>query len=314
MTHGGKLIQYLKAKLIQHEVDFEKQIITINNTSYSLADEDDIIFDEKMNFLPENEFNNPMIYLFAGRWYVNNQDEKLELDELIYKGQANQKLPCTSFLGIRSGYELGNGLGNYSSYINKAKFLGTTALGICEKNTLAGVLDFQSACLKNGIKPIIGMTISVQGNKTNYDAKVYAKNFQGWLALLKFNEIINVDAHAGITLDLIQYYSKDIYFIADPKSMPYESCNNLFDFYQLDTVRFSDIEKDEQYINNLEKFIKSEIKPISIVDSFYLEQEDFQTREFMWTFLKKFDDRTENQFFKPYIFAISIKNNVSCNV
>ena len=63
MTHGGKLIQYLKAKLIQHEVDFEKQIISINNTPYSLANEDELIFDEKMNFLPENEFNNPMIYL-----------------------------------------------------------------------------------------------------------------------------------------------------------------------------------------------------------------------------------------------------------
>ena len=34
--------------------------------------------------------------------------------------------------------------------------------------------------------------------------------------------------------DLIDFYKKDIYFIADPKTMPYSEVNELFDFYQLD--------------------------------------------------------------------------------
>ena len=272
MKHLEKLTKYLDDKLIQYIIDGE--IIQIDNTSYSIAEDSEIIFDEDMNFLPESKLNvDAIIYEFSGRWYTNEQDETLTLNELIYNGEAKQKLPTKSFLGIRSGFELGNGVGNYSTYIKKAKFLGTKALGICEKNTLAGALNFQKECISNGIKSIIGMTIPIQGNESIYDAKVYAKNFQGWLALLKFNTIINVDKQGAIELDVIAYYKKDIYFIADPKSMPYNELNDLFDFYQLETVKFLDEEKDVEFLNNIELYLNSDSKPISITDSFYLEME-----------------------------------------
>ena len=298
MKHLEKLTKYLDDKLIQYSVD--GGIIEINNTSYGLVKEEEIIFDEDMCFEPVSDLPiDGMIYTLGGRWYTqSNENSELTLTELVYEGKASQKLPTSTFLGIRSGYELGNGLGNYDSYINKAKFLGTEVLGICEKNTLAGVLSFQKTCIANDIKSIIGMTITVQGKESIYDAKVYAKNFQGWLALLKFNTEINVDEKKSVEIDLIDYYKKDIYFIADPKTMPYSEVNGLFDFYQLDTVRFLDVEKDTEYLNNLEEFMKGSLRPISITDSFYLEKEDFETREFVWTFLKKFDDKTDNQYFK----------------
>jgi len=296
MKHLEKLKKYLDSKLIKYTID--EDIIKLDNWSYSLVDKDDKIFDEEMDFLPVSDNDVDLIYEFAGRWYVNSQGDALTLDELIYKGKAKQKLPTKSFLGIRSGFELGNGIGNYSTYIKKAKFLGTEALGICEKNTLAGVLNFQKACVKNDIKSIIGMTISVQGKNSIFDAKVYAKNFQGWLALLKFNTELNVNEKNAIEMEQIKYYKNDIYFIADPKSMEFEENNSLFDFYQLDAVKYLDDEKDEMFLNNFEKFLRSNMKPISITDSFYIEQEDFQTREFVWVFLKKFDDRTNNQYFK----------------
>jgi DNA polymerase-3 subunit alpha len=298
MSHLENLVEYLDSKLIQHVVDGD--LIGIGNDLYLLVDEGVLLFDEDMYFLPNtNESVNGFIYSFGGRWYTQDIDnEELQLKELIYIGEARYKLPTNSFLGIRSGYELGNGVGNYSTYISKAKFLGATSLGICEKNTLAGVLDFQTSCIKNGIKSIVGMTISIQGKDSIFDAKVYAKNFQGWLALLRFNTELNVDEQKAIGMDLIDFYKKDIYFVADPKSMPYKEANELFDFYQLDSVNFLDEEKDVEFIDNLELFLKSNMNPISITDSFYLEQEDYETREFMWTFLKKFDDRTDNQYFK----------------
>jgi DNA polymerase-3 subunit alpha len=297
MRHLEKLKKYLDDKLIQYIL--EGDVIKINNTSYGLVEESETIFDEDMNFLPESKLEvGSMIYEFAGRYYTNEIGEELTLLELIYEGEAGQKLPTKSFLGIRSGFELGNGLSNYKEYVKKAKFLGTESLGICEKNTLAGALSFQKECLDNDIKSIIGMTISVQGDGCIYDAKVYAKDFQGWLALLKFNTVINVDGQGAIGMDLIEYYINDIYLVADPKSMPYGELNDLFDFYQLDAVKFLDEEKDFEFLNNFEKYLRSDLKPISITDSFYLEKEDFQTREFVWTFLKKFDDRTDNQYFK----------------
>tara|TARA_R110002074_G_scaffold135393_2_gene279944 strand:+ start:239 stop:1780 length:1542 start_codon:yes stop_codon:yes gene_type:complete len=298
MKHLEKLTKYLDSKLIQYTI--ENEVININNTSYGLVDEGDSIFDEDMEFFPRSKLDvGGMIYSFAGRWYTQSIEHgQLELSELVYVGDSKSKLPTKSFLGIRSGYELGNGLGNYSTYIKKAKFLGTKSLGICEKNTLAGVLNFQTSCIANDIKSIIGMTITMQGVNVVYDAKVYAKNFQGWLALLRFNTELNVNDKKTIGMDLIDYYKKDIYFVADPKSMPYNEVNELFDFYQLDTAIYLDEEKDVEYINNLEKFLKGGLKPISITDSFYLEKEDYETREFVWTFLKKFDDRTNNQYYK----------------
>ena len=173
MKHLEKLTKYLDEKLIQYKI--EEGIIKINDTSYSLVDESETIFDEDMEFEPRTDLEvDGMIYEFAGRWYTQSIEfGQLELIELIYKGDAKQKLPTKSFLGIRSGFELGNGIGNYSTYIKKAKFLGTESLGICEKNTLAGALNFQKECISNGIKSIIGMTISVQGESCIYDAKVY---------------------------------------------------------------------------------------------------------------------------------------------
>jgi hypothetical protein len=163
MSHLENLVEYLDSKLIQHVVDGD--LIGIGNDLYLLVDEGVLLFDEDMYFLPNtNESVSGFIYSFGGRWYTQDIDsEELQLKELIYIGEARYKLPTNSFLGIRSGYELGNGVGNYSTYISKAKFLGATSLGICEKNTLAGVLDFQTSCLRNDIKSIIGMTISVQG-------------------------------------------------------------------------------------------------------------------------------------------------------
>jgi DNA polymerase-3 subunit alpha len=262
MKHLEKLTRYLDSKLIQYTI--ENEVININNTSYGLVDEGEAIFDEDMEFFPRSKLDvSGMIYSFAGRWYTQSIEYgQMELNELVYMGDSNSKLSTKSFLGIRSGYELGNGLGNYSTYIKKAKFLGTKSLGICEKNTLAGVLNFQTSCIANDIKSIIGMTITVQGINETYDAKVYAKNFQGWLALLRFNTELNVNDKKTIGVGLIDYYKKDIYFVADPKSMSYNEVNELFDFYQLDTAIYLDEEKDVEYINNLEKFLNGDLKPI----------------------------------------------------
>lgn len=124
MGHIEKLKKYLDSKLIQYTI--EEDLITLDNWSYNLVGEDEKIFDEDMNFLPTSDNDVDLIYSFAGRWYTNMQGNALTLDELIYKGVAKSKLPTNSFLGIRSGFELGNGLGNYSSYIKKAKFLGVS--------------------------------------------------------------------------------------------------------------------------------------------------------------------------------------------
>ena len=185
----NKLNKYCTSMLLDYEIVGD--VLSIDNKNYLILNDEINLIDEDGDFEPDSVFKlnddkDGFVYEFGGRWYTQIKDEELELNELAYVGKAKEKLPTTSFLGIRSGYELMNGMSLYKSWISKAKFLGATALGICERNTLGGVLAFQSECKNANIKPIIGMTIPVQGDKL-YDVKLYAKDFQGWLNLLKFN-------------------------------------------------------------------------------------------------------------------------------
>lgn len=297
----SKLNNYCQSMLL--DVTIEGEFLYVDDGKYMILNDEVNLIDEDGDFEPDSVFKldedvQGFVYEFGGRWYTQTKKEELQLNELAYIGKVKEKIPTKSFLGVRSGYELMNGLGLYKSWISKAKFLGVEALGICERNTLGGVLAFQSECNNSNIKPIIGMSVPVIGLKT-YDVKLYAKNFQGWLNLLKFNTIINVDLKLGIELETLKNNREGLFIIADPKSMDYNSVNELnVDFYQLDTVNFLNSDRDEKYIDNLELFIKSDIEPISITDAFYLESQDYRTREQLWTINKAFDDKTDNQYFK----------------
>ena len=296
-----KLYNYCKRMLLDFTI--EGEFLLIDGNKYMILNDEINLIDEDGDFEPNVVFKLGedvlgFVYEFGGRWYTQVEDEELELNELAYVGRAKEKLPTKSFLGIRSGYELMNGMGLYKSWISKAKFLGAESLGICEKNTLGGVLNFQNECKNANIKSIIGMTISVEGCKT-YDVKLYAKDFQGWLNLLKFNTIINVDLKINVPVATLKDNREGLYIIADPKDMDYDDIHEIdADYYQLDTVNFLNADRDEKYIDNLELFIASDIEPISITDAFYLESQDFKTRESLWTINKAFDDKTDNQYFK----------------
>lgn len=297
MSQIKKLENYLKEQLFLFKI--EGEILTINNKDYYIVSDDSNVFDVELpkKYIDEVE---DYIYEFGGRWYFQKFGEEPSLTEVRYIGQAVQKLPTKSFLGIHSGYELMNGVGIYKDWVKKAKFLGVKTLGICEKKSLSGVITFQLECEKNSIKPVIGMEIPVINTKSKISIlKVYCKDFQGWSNLLKFNTVLNIDNKNYIEEEFLETNSSGLYIIVDPKFTSFEDYPKVSNYFQLDTVRFLNEEKDSWYIDNLEKFILSkEIQSISICDAYYLESNDFETREALWDISKEYDERTNNQFFK----------------
>jgi DNA polymerase-3 subunit alpha len=292
-----KLIQYCKNALIS--VSVEGNVATIDGLKYGLLDDDSPIFNEDMEFGFDSGDLDGFIFEFGGRWYIQpSNTSHISFNELKYVGEANTRGKNNSFLGVRSGYELMNGMGTYDEWIKKAKFFGVSSLGICERNTLSGALEFQSKCKSNGLKSIIGLTIPTKGKFETFDIKLYCKNFQGWQNLLKFNTKINVDQEPYVELDFIQDNLEGLFVVVDPKSMKFEDCPSFCDFYQLDTPYYLDSEVDVLFMRNFEKFLKSGLEPISITDAFYLERDDYLTREAMWKVDKSFDDKTNNQYFK----------------
>ena len=56
-------------------------------------------------------------------------------------------------------YSFLDGMGSPEERVLRAKELGMTALCITDHNHLGGVLEFQAACYKHGIKPILGVEL-----------------------------------------------------------------------------------------------------------------------------------------------------------
>ena len=298
MIKEKQLIKYCQDHLLN--ADVEDGILEIDDKYYSIADSEENVFDEDMEVeLKMNEQCIGWVFEFCGRWYIQDYEEEfVQFKELKYIGNAVMSIPTESFLGIRSGYELMNAMGIYSDWIKKAKFLGVKSLGVCERNTLSGVLDFQSQCLGEDIKPIFGITVPVIGDREEFDMKFYAKDFQGWQNLLKYNTKINVEGVNAIPLSYIDKNREGVFSIGDPKSMLFEDTPEFMDYYQLDTPTYLNIDVDAEFMDNFEKFITSDLKPISISDAFYIEKNEWEVREALWKVGKAFDVKTNNQHFK----------------
>lgn len=60
---------------------------------------------------------------------------------------------------VHTSYSFLDGYGSPASRAKKAKELGMTAIAITDHNHLGGCVDFQNACKKEGIKPILGVEL-----------------------------------------------------------------------------------------------------------------------------------------------------------
>lgn len=302
MIPSKQLQEYCKSKLLEFEIEEDVLVLNFNDKEYEIVDDELQLFDDNFNFLPLSKYEEVgHVYKFCGRWYLQEFGEKeVSFKELIYIGSAKQSIPTETFLGVHSGYELLNGVGTIKKWVQKAKFLGVKSLGISETKNLSGVLEFQSECINNGIKPVTGMTIPVISGNEKYVVKLYAKNFQGWQTLLKANNSLNVDGEVGVTEQFLKDNLQNVFLIIDPKFTNFKIVPEFAKFYQLDTVEFSDEDTDKDYLKNLGKYLESKLEPILINDAYYLEQEQFEVREKLWAVAKTFDYKTKNQYFKSH--------------
>lgn len=251
---------------------------------------DEVEFDNKIeNVLCEE----PCVYFFCGRWYLQESEEGIDGKELMNIDVGDFTEPNFAFLGVHGNYEIMNGVGTYKQWVKKAKFMGVEALGLCEENTLSGTISFQKECLNNGIRPIIGMSLKY---KKVY-VKLYVKNYDGWQELLTISNMLSYGQDIG---HLVKDISDNVIVVADPKKMPYGSLNQLnrVDYYQLEGVSFSNSADDKEYLENLELFANSDIKPVSITDAYYTEKEYSDAKYLLNTINKSFGDNINDQYFK----------------
>ena len=268
---------------------------------------DGVLFDENFKFTSKPELNTDfLIFQFGGVWYCTSSNDKgVKLTKLKYLGDYTGTFANNSFLGMHAGFEILNGSGQYKDWCSKAKFLGIKNLGICEKNTLAGVMKFQEAGKKVGIGTIIGATYTVVERTTNYryDLKFYVKDEIGWNNLLMINREVNVVNQRFIYQDTLFSLLEGLVLVFDPKSVEYDyvvkSWKGIGDlYYQLDTAAFEDEEYDTWYLKNLKKFTESRFIPTNIIDAYYLDKEDSHIKFDLNKISGLFEYKSNNQYFK----------------
>jgi DNA polymerase III subunit alpha len=107
-------------------------------------------------------------------------------------------------LQVRTGYSFLNSTITIEKLIKRATQLHMTALSITDENALYGAIPFYKACLSNGIKPIIGMTVYVLNeNETQEEIILLAKNNEGYKNLAKLTTTIQKQERVGIQKELL---------------------------------------------------------------------------------------------------------------
>lgn len=301
-----ELIEYLESNLIDF-VQKSKNVVEIDNQTYQLVepDEEGFLFDESLEMTCEDTVEDNYVFKFGGIWYwtPRGTETQPKFNRLKYIGKAKLEFPSIPWLGVRGKNEILNGSRDYKDWCRKAKFLGVDVLGICEKNSLAGALQFQEECKANKIKSIIGATYTIFNEKKDqkYDVKVYAKNYDGWQTILSINKAVLVDNYKFISEQQFKSLeTSNIHVIVDPKSLLFENIDIKFDFYQYDSVQYSTPQTDISYLNNLKKYIQSSYKPILIQDSFYLDKDDAHIKQKLNSISGVRELTSNNQYFKSF--------------
>lgn len=260
----------------------------IGEKSYLLIDSEvERLFTDEFKFLlpPETELliqtTNPdyLIVQFGNLFYFSPYEE-IYLKPFLYQGEAEVQLQVKNvpYLGIHGEYELCNGSRLYRDWCQKAKFLNVTSLGICENNTLAGIISFQQSCKKEGIKPILGETLVFSFGVEKFKLTLFAKNETGFETLIYFN---NTLARDGV-IDIFQLrkVKGNLFLILSNESNP-----NLLEriylnsseapFYQIDLSEWDSDSKDKEVLLNTQNYLqkwKDTYEPVLLSNSYYLEK------------------------------------------
>lgn len=151
-----------------------------------------------------NEGINYIAFKFGNNYYYHDLRKEFTLNILKYVGLREQPVRSEKFvnLGVHTPFELLNGSFMPNMWVKKAQYLGHTALGICDCNTMAACFTLQKACLAANINPIFGYSMTVEDDDAKFGIKVYVQSQKGFRNLLRIQKAIMVDNVAGKTIAL----------------------------------------------------------------------------------------------------------------
>ncbi|UBH07938.1 DNA polymerase III subunit alpha [Macrococcus armenti] len=116
-------------------------------------------------------------------------------------------------LNVHSAYDLLHSTVEIDALVQRVKKEQQSAVAITDFNVLFGVQSFYKACVRNEIKPIIGMEISVTDGLHEVRAVCLAKDNTGLLNLFKLSSRIQLKGAVHTPLNWLKQYETGMIFI-----------------------------------------------------------------------------------------------------
>lgn len=261
-------------------------------------------------FLRFNLMENPEVLMaegiyhvafpFGDNWYYFNLQEEFRFNILKYVGKrqpCGMRVPFVN-LGVHTPFELLNGSGNIAHWVGKAKYLGHTALGICDRNTMAATLNLQKECTAQGMKHVFGYTLEMEHDGEKIEMKVYAQTQRGMRNLLRIQKEIMVDSdNRTLSLQgLLTHGEGNILVLGKFSSYWIKKNPHIIQamkiafgqvFYQVDLSEYKAERIDVEVLKATKFFFENFyeantgaflIEPVLLCDTYYLDKDDARNK------------------------------------
>src|SRR6056297_3802678 len=210
-------------------------------------------------------------------------------------------------------YSLLDGLTKIDELVEAVKKEGSPAVAITDHGVMYGVIEFYQKCLKEGIKPIIGMEgylapnsrfdKSSKEDKSNYHLLLLAKNNQGYKNLIKLTTLAHLEGFyykPRMDWEILDKYKEGLIacsaclggeipqlIIAGKKEKAkkrIKEYNNLFgqDNFYLEIQPHPNLEHQEEVNTKLIEYSRELGVPlVATTDSHYINKEDAEVQDIL---------------------------------
>jgi len=313
MTELEELEQWLQNHHIQYTI--KRDIVDIKGFGlamfqpmekrdhlFKLSPEGAPIFDcaEVIDFLIEDQVYY-VIFKFGDCFYYTDIRKDFKMEVLKYIGQCPKTKINIEYanLGVHTPFELLNGSGAISDWVQKTKAMGLKYLGICDRETMAGTLQLQKDCKAAGIQHIFGYSLTVRDDEDMVDAKVYSQTQKGFENMLRIQKCCVVDGEDNTISknDLLKYAGGNVLvFSKNTGNWLSEHSEELGDyikaydgwiFFQVDLSEYKADRIDQALLFSIkayfDKFYRDgeylhNIRPVLIQDCYYIDYDDWKNK------------------------------------
>jgi DNA polymerase-3 subunit alpha len=264
---------------------------TGSDVQFNLMERPEVLLSEGIEYVA---------FLFGDNWYYYGLREGFRFNILKYIGRrvpGKVRIPYVN-LGIHTPYELLNASGDVSLWVKKARWLGHTALGICDRNTMGATLALQKECAKAGLRPVFGYSCTLAHEGEKVDVKIYCQTQRGLRNLLRIQKAVMVDSEdATLALpDLLRYSDGNVVVLGRLSSYWMEQNRHVVKalqevadkvYYQVDLSEYKAERLDAEVLkataHYFDTFYDGEtgefrVEPVLIPESYYPDKDEARTK------------------------------------